>query len=195
MLQTEQRKHSDPSAKLYSETWSLHRQISDNGKQVYRGQGKRSILNRRGRSTAKAPFTQDAESAALWNPFISMACAARGRWVAVPNKAHAQRTSCELARAPRSKFKIVQLLPLWRFPARPIEMSKTSAEIKMDEQLILCVSELRLLRSGQHSANRLVSEGLRWTQRPAQRMPRPVWKGFNNIQRALTKEVIRKHEQ
>ncbi len=48
----------------------------------------------------------------------------------------------------------------------------------MDEQLILCVSELRQLRSGQRSANRLVSEGLRWTQRPAQGMPRPVWKGL-----------------
>ncbi len=43
---------SDPSANLYSETWSLNRQYSDYGKQVYRGQGKRSILNVRGRATA-----------------------------------------------------------------------------------------------------------------------------------------------
>ncbi len=40
------------SAKLYSETWSLNRHISDNGKQVYRVKDKRSILNRRGRSVA-----------------------------------------------------------------------------------------------------------------------------------------------
>ncbi len=31
----EPRKRSDPSAKLYSEKWSLNRQGSDNGKQVY----------------------------------------------------------------------------------------------------------------------------------------------------------------
>ncbi len=48
LLRTEQRKRSDPSAKLYSEMWSLNRQVSDNGKQVYRGQGK----NRRDRLTA-----------------------------------------------------------------------------------------------------------------------------------------------
>ncbi len=40
----------------------------------------------------KAPFTQDAESAAK-HTFISMVCAARGRWVAAPNKAHAQRSA------------------------------------------------------------------------------------------------------
>ncbi len=48
-------------------------------------------------SYPKAAFTQDTESAALWNPFISMACATRGRFVAVPNKAHTQRRACARA--------------------------------------------------------------------------------------------------
>ncbi len=33
--------HADPSVKLYSKAWSLNRQGSDNGKQVYLGQDKR----------------------------------------------------------------------------------------------------------------------------------------------------------
>ncbi len=45
MLRKEQSKRANPSAELYSETWSYYRQGSNNGKQEWSGQGKGMIQN------------------------------------------------------------------------------------------------------------------------------------------------------